>query len=65
MEDSFNPKLIIENRYPGTIRINIKNEMIPKIKTYLLSYIIPIGIIAKVNTLIILFKEVIISDSKN
>ena len=43
MEDSFNPMLTIDNKYPGTIKINKKNEIIPKIKTYLLSDTIPIG----------------------
>ena len=43
MEDSFNPMLTMDNKYPGTIKINKKNEIIPKIKTYLLSDTIPIG----------------------
>ena len=48
--DSFTPILTIENKYPGTIRINKKNEITPKIVTYLLSNIIPNGIIAaKIN----------------
>ena len=42
-EDSFNPIFTIDNRYPGTIKINAKNATIPKIKAYLLSYISPIG----------------------
>ena len=37
MDDSFNPMLTIDNKYPGTIKINIKNAITPKIKTYLLS----------------------------
>lgn len=50
MEDSFNPKSIIENIYPGAIRMNKKNANTPIIVTYLLSNIIPIGIIAdKIN----------------
>ena len=43
MEDSFNPMLTMDKRYPGTIRINAKNAIAPMVKTYLLAYIIPIG----------------------
>lgn len=45
-EDSFKPILTMENKYPGTIRINTKNANAPKIVTYLLSNANPIGIIA-------------------
>lgn len=49
-EDSFKPRLTIENKYPGAIRINMKNAITPRIVTYLLSNIIPIGIMAaKIN----------------
>lgn len=44
IEDSFNPILTNENKYPGTIRMNRKNEINPKINTYSLSYIMPTGI---------------------
>ena len=44
-EDSFRPILTNENKYPGTISINKKNEINPKNKTYRLSDIMPIGII--------------------
>ena len=48
--DSFNPRFIIENRYPGTMRINKKNAITPKIVIYLLSDTNPIGTIAaKIN----------------
>jgi hypothetical protein len=33
----------MENRYPGTKRINMKNAINPQIKIYLLSNTIPIG----------------------
>ena len=32
MEDSFNPISTIDNRYPGTSRINAKNAITPRIK---------------------------------
>ncbi|MGX8694110.1 MAG: hypothetical protein ACSW71_04300 [Methanobrevibacter sp.] len=46
IDDSFNPMLTIDNKYPGTIKINAKNAIIPKINTYLLSDTIPIGMSA-------------------
>ena len=50
MEDSFKPTLTIENKYPGTIRINMKNPIKPMIERYLLSITTPIGMIAiKIN----------------
>ena len=50
MEDSFNPMLTMENRYPGTIKINKKNAITPKAVMYLLSDTIPIGTMAaKIN----------------
>lgn len=44
MEDSFKPIWTNDNKYPGTIRMNTKNANAPKIMTYLLSNIMPIGI---------------------
>jgi hypothetical protein len=46
MEDSFRPNLTMENKYPGTIRINKKNATTPNAITYLLSNAIPIGTMA-------------------
>lgn len=50
MEDSFKPILTIENKYPGTMRINMKKPIKPMIERYLLSITTPIGIMAiKIN----------------
>lgn len=52
MADSFNPMLTMENRYPGTSRINKKNAITPIIVIYLLSDTIPIGTMAaKINNM--------------
>jgi hypothetical protein len=45
-DTSLEPVLTMDNRYPGTIRINIKNPTPPNIIRDLLSNNIPIGTIA-------------------
>jgi hypothetical protein len=46
IEDPTEPVLTIDNRYPGTVKINAKNAITPMNTIKLLSNILPIGIMA-------------------